>query len=142
MLGPTGQRGSIMESFAYWSAYVIGIYEMETATECLDNDPDSEVASTGGNWPAEPEWSAIPMEVIRDVASQHQWTQDQTNAVKRSIVVHEVGHQFELDDDDVSQHTNVMCGYTTDVPGERDQYLEPIVFLESHVYTIRTTLFP
>ena len=57
-------------------------------------------------------------------------------------MAHEVAHQFGLPDDEVSQHTHVMCGYTTDVPGERDQYLEPIVFLESDVYTIRTTFFP
>ncbi len=137
MVGANGERGTRNhESAAYWTAYVIGVYEA-FEPDHLDNDPDSEVASTGLTASAEPEWSAIPMEIIRDVAAQHGWTPAQTAALQRSVVVHEIGHQFELGDDYNGNHTHVMCSYRTDVPGERDQYLDPISFRESDLGKIR-----
>ncbi len=145
MLGdPGGQRGSRwQESAEYWTVYVIGVYEHETATDgnFLDNDDatlgDTEVASTGWTRTQEPEYSVIPKEVIRDVASQHGWSDAQTAAVQQWAVVHEIGHQFDLEDDFQGEHTHAMCSYETDVPGERDQHMNPVVFNEEDMLTIR-----
>ena len=53
-----------------------------------------------------------------------------------------LGISLRLEDDLVSQHTHAMCGYDTDSPGERDQYLDPPVFCEEDIAIIRHTVMP
>jgi hypothetical protein len=96
MVGDFGQRGSVNESAPYWSAYVIGVYEAYEPT-VRDNDPGTEEATFGATGSDEPEWTAIMQETLRDVANQWQWNAEEIERVRRAIVAHEVGHQFELD---------------------------------------------
>ncbi len=64
-MSPTKQEDSM-----FWTVYIAAIYEMFAGDGYAnDNDPDDELAYEGYTKPAEPEYSVINMEVIRDVGA-------------------------------------------------------------------------
>lgn len=134
VLGVGGERGTRNdESDAYWVVYTIGIYE--GVLWMSDNDPDSEACHPGFTWAIEPEYSGINMEVLRDLGEQWIcWTPADEDHVRALVVAHEIGHQFELDDDYGSTN-HVMSSYGTDVEEESLAY-QSMSFLESDVRKI------
>ena len=94
------------ETEFYWSAYIVGIYEMAFVN---DNDPDSEGAALGIALPSEPEGSFVLMEVVRDESVEQGWNATDVAKVQKFLSVHEVAHQFELVDDLSPQGTHVMA---------------------------------
>lgn len=75
----------------YLTRYVVSFYELWNSAP--DNAPPSELAAVGT---CMDEIVAIPQEVVRDVGAQHAWSGAQAEAVQRMLVVHEVGHTFDL----------------------------------------------
>jgi len=135
MVGADGERGTKDdESAAYWSVYVIGIYE--DCDPLLDNDPNQELARDGVTGNSEPEWSAVNTEVQRDLAAGWGWDEAEKQAVARGVVVHEIGHQFELQDDPQDFPTHVM--FDPDTPAKEDLLPQvPLQFHESDIRKIR-----
>jgi hypothetical protein len=82
----------------FWTVYVAGVYEIKPQNDPVrrDNDPNSEAAWLGQTDWAEPEYGMVPMEIIRDVATQWSWNQQQKDAFQRVVALHEIGHQFGL----------------------------------------------
>ncbi len=82
------------DSGIFWSAYVLGAYEPETTRD--GDGADAENPMVGATYRHENEFTYIFQEVIRDVTTDEHpdWDRD---LVEMRVVVHEVGHQFELD---------------------------------------------
>lgn len=91
-------HNQLTEEDGYWVAYIAGVYELDTTKR--DNDPDTQQAVMGVAY--DDRRIAIPNEVIRDVANQagrQAWTANQISAFEKAVVVHEVGHLFDLKHD-------------------------------------------
>ena len=89
------QYRSTSESSTYWAAYIVNGYE---AGVLRDGDPDWEGAvlgvKYGTTYPDEPEYAWVFKESIRDGEGAGSQVQEQRT------VVHEIGHQFGLEDHD------------------------------------------
>jgi predicted Zn-dependent protease with MMP-like domain len=85
----------ILESYKYWSVYVIGAYEPDTS-----EDLDGEAVGTSGQTETiiTSGVSLIYIEVVRD-ACDDQVPQLPRATVEPRVVVHEVAHQFGLEHD-------------------------------------------
>jgi hypothetical protein len=88
----------------------------------------------------EPEFSLILQEVIRDVAVEHGWNAGQIAAVQLQVVVHEIGHHFELlHDADDAFLSNVMRAPMEGVASEEaDMWRIPLVFKDEDLAIIRS----
>ncbi|GEM_PF-1812499 len=80
------------EAADYWAAYIMGAYE--PAVE-LDHDPTAQPARFGVTQPDGLEYSFLFFEVVRDVTESEYDDWAEAHYRKR-VVVHEIGHQFEL----------------------------------------------
>jgi hypothetical protein len=115
------------ESADYWVAYIQGAYEGDVGD---DNDPDDENAIDGETTPAEPEYSFIYIEVIRDLTIDEHPTWNRT-LVEQRTVVHEIGHQFGLP----HAHGGVMHAST-------DPHLRTSDFTDQSIAAIRDIISP
>jgi len=92
----------------FWSVHVVGIFEHSFRNR--DNDPDSEQGVPGGferdqNESEDGVW--IAMEVLRDLAAEHNWNPDVQTNVEQIVVAHEIGHDF-LGNDHSNASTDIM----------------------------------
>jgi hypothetical protein len=133
-------RGSRNESDDYWTVYIASVYEGLATEESLDNDANEETANVGLTFANEPEFSLILQEVIRDVAVEHGWNAGQIAAVQLQVVVHEIGHHFELlHDADDAFLSNVMRAPMEGVASEEaDMWRIPLVFKDEDLAIIRS----
>lgn len=103
----TTSRGVVQEFDKYWCVYLCAAYEYALNS---DNDPNGE---SEGGVPGcclddpEPEYSYVFKETIRDrcVQAEPDWNAAEC---ERKVVCHEIGHQFELDDDTDTESTCLM----------------------------------
>ncbi len=105
--GPDSSRQTKNEDNDWWTVYVLGGYERygdlalgETRRDNDMNQPDQGLGSAGFN--QYPGATLIPYEIIDDIGRQHSWSSEQAWKVAALAVLHEVGHQFALEHDDLS----------------------------------------
>jgi hypothetical protein len=94
----------------FWVAYVATTYEGHLPL--ADNDPDEEVACLAWSWEDYPNVAAVYEEIIRDVAAQWGWSEGLKDLVRALVSLHEVGHQFALDD--TEELYNCMWAHNSD----------------------------
>lgn len=128
----------------YWVGYVMGAYE---AQKSADNDPDTEHVVAGVTEPAEPEYSFVFMESIRDLMDPfnedplerrkvENWAQ---GLLEQRVVVHEIGHQFQL------PHVPSSVMGTLEEPGygrPENDYVVYDRFHDGHLALIRSVISP
>jgi hypothetical protein len=100
-------RNTENEDAMYWTAYIIGLYELELGDfRYFDNDlnPGDMNHPNDGTNPGAlgytddtgPDYSMIMTETIRDVADRFDWTAAEITYVQQLVAIHEIGHQFGL----------------------------------------------
>lgn len=131
-------RGTVPESDIYWSAYVMGVYE-PPADE--DGDPNSQKFLWGRNYSAEPEYAFIFEETLRDAHNDGafpNWADSfSTTHHAQQVVVHEIGHQFEL----YTNSSHPPAGYSI-MSNPSNDVIPPDYFAEDESLTIRETQSP
>ncbi len=129
LLGTIHRGTRLLESADYWAAYVMGAYE---GAKGEDNDPNFQTQAFGYTTLAEPEYSAVFVEVIRDATEDDpEYRGGTIVARERRTVVHEIGHQFEL------QHVPKTVMSTRDVLFGVPDRTEYDQFHEMHLALIR-----
>jgi len=89
-------RGATTEELSYWTAYIQMAYESEMDK---DGDPSSEEHRDGLCKRFPPEYGFVFYETARENARR---TAGQTHQeTMEKVAAHEIGHQFDLDDDPV-----------------------------------------
>ena len=99
----------------YWAVYVATLYECPEING--DNDPNEETAYLGVEYnylelTGELAVAGVYEEIIRDVAAQWGWTEWMKNLVRALVCLHEVGHQFGLDN--TEEMYNCMWAHNSD----------------------------
>jgi hypothetical protein len=140
--GPPPSPGEpYFESDYYWQTYVLGAHEDYDGGR--DNDPNDEPGNPGKWFVSDYDVELWYAETCRDLAAQHGWTTGQVQQVQRALVVHEVGHDFDLVDDDTSgQPTDsAMWAFGTDA---REALVPdiPCSFSAAEAVTVRNATHP
>jgi hypothetical protein len=168
-------RNSLPEANDLWFVYIIGMYDPPEEYPTDDNDPESDANNypslLGRTQPEEPEYSFCYMEVVRDVAKEWGWYQDEngwmTETVRhvlRVITLHEIGHHFGhmphnfyVDSEDkpisvmcaprlnqgIAEYYRVGTGETVLLEaGERILAVTPLKFAADEIRRIRQTHRP
>jgi len=140
MVNYAASHKATIESAAFWVAYIIGIYE--TYETDHDNDDDTEACAKAFNYEPEPEYALVCLEVERDVAKQHGWSDGEKEHSRQGAALHEIGHHFELQDEGgEDKNTHVMWAAGTDAQEDKYKNL-PLIFKEADIAEIRRCASP